>query len=500
MNLRQKACIGLSLCLLLTLSGCKNSSAAASKNIPETVAVETTVPETDPREVMEELAMVVTVDNIRDLEYYPNLKKLDLSGSTCYAAIEEYRRSHPDVDVTYTVTVGKASFDSQTTEIVLKAKDADCNEMLSELQYLHQLTSLSLPGTKLTTMELDAIAEAYPNLTIEYTIQLLDREYPEDVEELDLSAMTPDDLDDATYALSRLNNLKYVELMNDSGSSKLSKSDVKKLVDAAPNTVFHYIFSFGGRNISTTEETVSFSSLTVEEDTLREALAIMSGCKTFIIENCSLDNETMAAIREDYPKTELAWRVQFGKYSAMTNTDTIRAVYNVFDNTCYNLRYCKDVKYMDIGHNEDLTDLSFIGFMPDLEILIASQTSVSDLSGFENCKKLEFLELVFCTKLSDLTPLAGCSNLKNLNICYTKVSNLLALDGLPLERLSCKRTYVGANEQKIFKEIHPDCITMFTGSQPYAGAGWRYVDNGKTYTEIYKKVREVFHYDDLPQT
>lgn len=44
----------------------------------------------------------------------------------------------------------------------------------------------------------------------------------------------------------------------------------------------------------------------------------------------------------------------------------------------------------------------------------------------------------------------------------------------------------------------PDCVTNFYGKDPYAGAGWRYVDNGKTYTEIYKKVREVFGYDDLP--
>ena len=52
----------------------------------------------------------------------------------------------------------------------------------------------------------------------------------------------------------------------------------------------------------------------------------------------------------------------------------------------------------------------------------------------------------------------------------------------------CKQTRVPAAEQKVFNEIHPKCVTNFYGKEPYAGAGWRYVDNGKTYTEIYKKV------------
>ena len=60
-------------------------------------------------------------------------------------------------------------------------------------------------------------------------------------------------------------------------------------------------------------------------------------------------------------------------------------------------------------------------------------------------------------------------------------------------------TWVQDKEQKIFREIHPDCWTTFYyGSQPY-GKGWRYDDNGMTYSKIYRKVRDVFGYDDMPQ-
>lgn len=36
------------------------------------------------------------------------------------------------------------------------------------------------------------------------------------------------------------------------------------------------------------------------------------------------------------------------------------------------MKYCEGVKYMDIGHNEYLTDLSFVSGMPNLEVMIAS--------------------------------------------------------------------------------------------------------------------------------
>ena len=149
-----------------------------------------------------------------------------------------------------------------------------------------------------------------------------------------------------------------------------------------------------------------------------------------------------------------------------------------------------------MGHNETLSDLSFVGYMPDLEILIVSGCSVKDLSGFENCKKLEFLELAYCGFLEDLTPLADCESLKYLNVSYTKVSNLQPLDGLPLERFYCIHSRVGAEEQKIFQEIHDTCWTHFyAGDNPY-GIGWRY-DDSRTYSEIYKKIREIWNYDQL---
>ena len=75
----------------------------------------------------------------------------------------------------------------------------------------------------------------------------------------------------------------------------------------------------------------------------------------------------------------------------------------------------------------------------------------------------------------------------------------MPLDGLDIQNLFCKRTRVSAEEQKQFKEIHPDATAVFSGNDPYAGPGWRYTDYGYTYTDFYKRVREVFDLDSVDQ-
>ena len=464
--------IPIVVCLLLLLTGCGSAPEPEQTTAP---------PETtNPAYLETELQMVVTYENVGELENYKNLTLLDATGSTAYPALEVYARNHPNVNVIYTVSLGKKDVAHGTPEITLTAEETDYDALLTNLAFLKDTQKLILPKTSLTAEELQVLADTYPDLEISYTLGLAGQEFTADTTSLDLSALSASQVTAASETLARLPQLETVELMTASGTSALSQSDVEQLIAAAPNAKFHYTFTLFGKEISTDDAKVEYSNLKLTEDdipALRQALAIMTGCDAFILNNCGLDNETMAAIRADYPNTELVWKIQFGKYSAMTNAETIRAVYNVFDDTCENLKYCWRVKYMDIGHNETLTDLSFVGYMPDLEILIASGCAVKQLDGFENCKKLEFLELAYCYKLESIEPLAGCENLKNLNICYSKVSDLKPLDGLPLEQFMCKQTRVPAAEQKIFNEIHPNCVTNFYGKEPYAGAGWRYKDN-----------------------
>ena len=506
----------LLLCLALALSGCAELFPRSGQNatqptltLPpeETISVlpdgwDVTTQPTDKLTV-EELTMVVTEKTIRELEEYPNLKKLDLSGSTCYTAIMVYIQNHPSVDVAYSVDLGSTWVPEWIEQITLPADGVTFPVLRTNLVYLPNLRTLHLPATTLTYSEIQSLRNAYPEVEITYTVAFRGVEIEESTQTVNLAGMTVDEISSVIGMLESLPNLNYVELMNESGSCALSRQDVRQLVEAAPTVRFHYVFNLFGRTVSTTDEVITFQKLSLTPDAepeIREALSIMAPGSTLILDRCGLSSEFLDSIRKDYTNVDLVWRVYFGtngQYTTLTNDDTIRAVYNVTDDTVYEMRYLRSAKYIDMGHNDTLTDLSFLAFMPDLEILILSGCAASDLSGIENCKKLEFLELANCLKLSDITPLSGCASLKYLNICYTKVSSLMPLDGLDIQNLFCKKTRVSAEEQQQYKEIHEGTVAVFSGKDPYAGPGWRYVDNGYTYSEFYKKVRQVFDLDQV---
>lgn len=492
----------LLLAVLAIFTGCGKKQEIA---VPTHVVVKTTeAPEEtqDPKEILEELTTTVTAGNIYQLEHYKNLKKVDLSGSTCYAAMVDFVQDNPHIDVTYTVDLGGTWVSNHETALTLAPGSFDHAVLLENLQYLPSLTSITLSDITLDAGQINAILEAYPQLTLNYTVSLLGNSYDISTTELDLSSMNSSQVDQAIPRLGLLTNLTSVKL-----SDGLTKSDVAKLQDANPNATFHYNFYLFGKTLSTTTESVEYKNQTIGDDgeaELREALAILDNCSRFVLDNCKFSYDVLAQVREDFRDgPNLVWRVYFGtnsRYNTLTDAETIRAVYNVTDETVSPLKYCEGAKYIDMGHNETLTDLSFVAGMPNLEVLIISGCAVRELVGFENCKKLTWLELAYCYKLENIDSLAGCESLTYLNLSFTKVSNFMALDACPLKRFVCLSPKAPTKEQNTFVGIHEGCLTVFYGySNPY-GYGWRYDDNGKTFNEYYKTViREAFNYDYLEQ-
>ena len=501
--------ITLALCVVstsLALSGCGNGASEEATVPPtlEPIVLPTAPKETEaavePELLEEHLTVVMEAGDLYTLDYYPNLKTVDLSGSTCYSAILDFASKRPHLDITYAVSLGATDVSSKAAAATLKPGSFDYDLLMENLQYLPNLTALTLTDVDLSSEQLTALREAYPDIRLDYAVDLFGTSFSVDTTTLDLSAMDASGIEEACRKLGQMSDLTDVTL-----SSSLSFEDVDTLQSAVPHIRFHYTFPLLGRTVSTGDAEIIYKNLNCgdsEEAEIRKALKILDHTSRFVLDNCGFSNETLAQLREDFrggPK--VIWRVWFGtegRYNTLTDDDTIRAVYNVTDDTCGPMKYLEDVKYMDLGHNEYLTDFSFVGFMPELEVLIGSGSAVKDLSGIENCKKLTWLELASCHKLENIEPLAGCDGLKYLNISYTKVKDLAPLDGLKLERFVYLSPKASTKEQNTFLTIHPkaECITVFYGySQPY-GYGWRYDDNGKTMFWYYKDViREVFEYD-----
>ncbi len=485
------------LVLCLCLFGCGREPGA---DVPDG----TTAP-TDP---VYELTLVVTEDTIGTLEDYPLLQKVDLTGSTCYAAIADYQARHPEVAVTYTVALGPVTaVPPESTALRLTQGSYDYDTLLAGLPYLKSLTSLSLPATELTAQQVTALGEAAPDVQIEYTVIVDGVELDSATTELDLSGMTPEQVAQVAPKLSLLPQLTKITLMGEDGSSLLSTEDLKALQAAAPQASIDYSFQLFGQTLNTSDTRVEFVDVQIGdegEQAIRDALDILPHCTYFKLDGCGLSNATMEKLRDDYPGTEIVWRVYVWERSWLTDTEVLRAVYHVDDSNSEPLKYLTKVKYIDMGHNTEMVDISFVSYMPELELVIFSGAPIVDLTPLASCPKLEFLELAWCGLLKDISPLSACENLKFINLGHTSVSDLSPLANLPLEQLSFVNSgnKVGFTEADwaLIQAQHPDCWITYQplndGSATPYSKGWRYTNEGG-YTDCYRKVRDVFELDKL---
>ena len=432
--------------------------------------------------------------------YFPKLQQLDASECTDYDVLAVAEAALPACEVIYDITLGGVNAARDAEELVLQAEDYDYDTLLANLKYLPKVKTIQLKMPTVSREQVDALRQAYPDIAITCTVEILGTEYDAETTELDLSLITPEDAVAVVEQLAMLPKLTYVNLTPPNGIGALSKEDVKKLMEAVPGVVFDFTFDFYGEMLSTATEEVHIKNRKIGDEgegEVRLALDLMKNCKRFVLENCQISNETMAKIREDYrDQTKVVWRVSYGKGTTLTDAEVIRAVYDLVDDNCENLKYCEDARFMDIGHNEWLDACDFVSGMKSLEYVIISGAPIKSLEPFRSCKNLRMLEAAFCEYITDVSPLAECENLQMLNISNTHVTDLTPLDDLPLTHLTVRtnpsgRCRLSQEEQDRVIAQHPDCWISFSGAQPY-GVGWRYDEDEITPLDHYKVVRTVF--------
>ena len=473
----------LCLLLVLLLTGCAGND-----------DTEPTIPRWGfQRKKVETVVMAATAEDFPALEQCVNLKYLDLTGSTCYEEILNYVNNHPQVEVVYTAPLGGLTLSNSETHAALERASYEVGTLLQQLKYLPGITNLELPRTHLSIQELQDLQAGCPDVEVRYTVDILGKEYAPSVTTAEFADMDSGELEMVANAMTLLPELTEVTL-----PESLNMTDVKELMDRFPEITFHYTFTLFGKTLTTAAERVEYLNAAIGnqgEDQIRAALDILPNCTYFKLENCGIDNEVLASIRDDYPDTKIVWRVSFGgQYSLLTDETTLRTVYGVENSHGQYLKYCTSLKYIDMGHNPTLTDISFIEYMPDLEIVILSGASMTNVDAFANHKKLEWLELANCYALEDISALESCDNLRFLNICFSKVTDLSPIENLPLERFLYLTPQIDKQTQAAFEESHPDCWVRFTGQDPYS-LGWRYNDVGVTRFEYYQKIRDIFQYD-----
>ena len=348
---------------------------------------------------------------------------------------------------------------------------------------------------------------------------------------LDLQGLTHKDVPETAELLKQMPELEYIDLGTDGAWTETERAelnaetaaaerpaeatrdltwqDLLLLQKAAPRADLDYRFVFYGRYLSTLSEEMDLNHSVMSDEgaAVREILPLMKYCKRLDMDSCGVSSEAMAKIRDDYPEMEVIWRIWFAYNQFTMRTDSERLWCANFypymwDEYTQELKYLTHLKYLDLGHNLQLHDWSFLRYMPDLEVLILTSSSWESLDMLENCTKLEFLEIIPYAHLDlDLQPLEKMTNLEHLNItAMGKTENWEVL--LNMKKL--KRLWIGEETgyylpegaEKQIREALPDTEIMFRGGGAATGS-WRINPDG-TVPERYALLREQFDYDHWP--
>ncbi len=433
----------------------------------------------------------------------------DMTGKS-YSEIEAYMTEHPKVKVTYSVTIDGGNeplmLKKSSTAVSLES-DAQIEALLEQAEYLQNLEQIDFGTLPVSVDTLEGIHTAFPDAKLSYTrISVFGQELSTDVTELDWSHITSDQMDDAIKALDLFPDVTYINLIDANGNSKLTLDDALRFKEYNPEFTLDFAFDLFGQHVTTDMERLEYFKVHIGDEGLveiRKILPMMYNLNYLKLDWCDTTDEAMAQLRDDFPEIKVVWRVFFSVFNCLTDTYKIWAVHGLMDKQIGPLKYCTEVRYLDLGHNY-FTDLDFMNYMPHLKVAIVAIGQLKDIEGIRNCKELEFLEIFSNPFIDDLSPLEGLTNLEYLNISNMPIKDLSPLDNMTkLKKLNSTMNFIPQEEIDHFKELHPDCDSTFLTTGDPTDYGWRYINtpNGRVKSERYALLTKQIGYekDDVSQ-
>ena len=400
------------------------------------------------------------------------------------------------------VDIGGTNVSSETRTLDLTRFEFIPDVLCENSRFFLNLEEIRLGNISLADWEIDRIVEAYPNAVVRWDTSILGTVYPNDARELDLSALTGEELEDTIAAVRRLHQVEVVDMVSESGLTLLPPESVDRLREALPQAEFRCCWELYGQLASwkTTELRYSKEKIGNEGiDTFRDALPYLHSLELLRFYACGIDDyDAMVALKEEFPEVNVVFSVRIAGYNFMSDTILFHCPL-LRDQHTELLKYLPDVLYLDIGHNRYITNVDFIRYLPKLQVVILSITKISDISALAHCPDLEYVELLN-TYIEDISPLEGLEKIEYLNIgdmpFLKDISPVFGMKSLKMVRV-CMRTFNHVSREQVeeLKEALPDCFVSDYGGDPTTSGFWRFADKKHTYTERYALLREQMLYD-----
>ena len=420
---------------------------------------------------------VLYPQDFHSLDYFTSLTALDASGCREYEALENFRQSHPQCSVTYTLTLGGKEYPNSATAITLP--DAQPEELTALLPYFYQLDTLELTGTLPAHSALQALVSAFPAISFHWEEQGLSMESSAICLSLGPQTRSPEEILQLASLMPHLREIRM-------GGSALERSELEQLAVQLPGVLLLQDVTIGAHTVSTGSEEVDLSGVPLTVAEVEQLMPCFPMAKRYVLCGCGISDEDMDKLNHQYDGIRFVWTVRIKNVDIRTDTKWFYPFkyyreMTVNEEDLYPLRYCTDIEALDIGHMGKVKTCQWLEYMPNMKYLILVETGITDISPVANLKNLVFLE-IFTTKITDYSPLLECTALEDLNLGKTygdpaPIMQMTWLKNLWWMGIEGNTLYPYRNTPQKLREALPNTTMKFYLDTPNVDNGWRQLQN-----------------------
>ena len=394
---------------------------------------------------------------------------LDLRGRDL--SVEQYeflRQELPGCEILWDVPFQGQRYSSDTKTISVSSLS---REDVAQLDYLTDLETVT--ATDCTDYaQLMELKERRTSVLVTYRVILGGIPYERDTESLTLTDADFGELAERLRYLPELEQVHFIQ-------PDMLPEELLALRENYPDVRFTWEKDVLGVTCRDDVTELDFSGTELENtEEIESLMAYFPQLEKLILCDCGLDNETMAAYRQRVREAyKVVWSIRIQTLTIRTDELTFMPVkHDLFVNDSHlgDLKYCEDMICVDVGHM-GVTNIDWVWYMPHLQFLTLADTDVADIEAIGSLKELIYLEL-FKTKVSDYTPLLGCTALEDVNLAFTYGDAAVFAQMTWLKNLWVNQCGVDGATRQLLEESLPDTHIEFDSGW-HLGGSWRGVRN-----------------------
>lgn len=328
--------------------------------------------------------------------------------------------------------------------------------------------------------QLDALRLRRPECRVNYYIEIGGRNHRYTVQSLE----TPgDDLAQLESLLPYFPDLESITLT----SPLAPMEEILALREAHPEVSLTWTLDYKGVTAGEFTESLDLTGIPTTVEEIENLITYLPHLTFVDMSDCGISNEEMDALNFRYENIKIIWTVKLGSwYRTKTDITWFMPYKNRFfprGNDLENLRYCHDIIALDIGHM-DIASCEFVAYMPHLQYLLLADTKISDLTPLTGLTELKHLEL-FLTKVTDYSPLLTLTALEDLNLHYTLGDPKIIAQMTWLKNLWWNTSgRLSQADMQLLRTSLPDCHFEFWVASS-TGGGWRNLPNYYAQRDIF---------------